>query len=134
MPDAREQFVGVWRLVDYRIEGTDGAVVNPLGSAPKGRLVYTAGGRMSAHLMAGGVPDDGAPFPDPLIGGGYCGRFRLDAARVYHDVEIATVPGRPNTTLTREWSFDGEDLVLVARDVPRAPAPNTATLRWRREE
>ena len=129
----RERFIGVWELVDYRIEMADGACIQPLGSAPKGQLIYTAEGRMGAHLMHGGEPDPAAPpFPNPLTGGGYCGRWRLDGNKVYHDAEIATVAGRPGTTQVREWSFDGEDLILVARNGPRVPVPNTGTLRWRR--
>lgn len=128
-----ECFIGVWQLVDYRIECADGSVIHPLGSAPRGQLVYTSEGRMAAHLMHGGRPDPAAsPFPDPLVGSGYCGGFRIEGACVYHDTEIATVQGRPGTTLMREWSFDGDDLILVARDGPRAPVPNTGTLRWRR--
>lgn len=134
MSDAT-RFVGVWKLVDYRIRLEDGSEILPLGSAPLGQIVYTANGRMTAHLMHGGLPDPGASaFPDPLVGGGYCGGYRIEGNRVFHDVEIASVAGRPGTTLMREWSFDGADLLLTAHNGPRAPMPNTATLRWRRME
>lgn len=133
MSDPRTRFVGTWKLVAYTIDLADGTQVFGLGSHPKGQLVYTDNGRMAAHLMAGGQASPGMPaIPDPLVGGGYCGAWRVEGNRVLHDAEIATVAGRPGTTLMREWSFDGEDLLLVAHDVPRAPAPNTATLRWRR--
>ena len=129
----RDRLVGVWELVDYRIELADGSRIQPLGSAPKGQLIYTAEGRMGAHLMHGGAPDPDAPaFPDPLTGGGYCGSWRLEGGMVYHEVEIASVAGRPGTVLVREWSFDGTDLILVARNGPRVPVPNKGTLRWRR--
>ena len=131
MSDAA-RLVGTWHLVDYRIELADGREIAPLGSRPKGQLIYTAEGRMAAHLMHGGEPDPAAPpFPDPLVGGGYCGAYRVEDGRIYHDVEIATVAGRPGTSLVREWSFDGEDLLLVARDGPRVPKPSKGTLRWR---
>ena len=55
-----ERFVGVWRLVEYVIEGPDGQVIRPLGSAPKGQIVYTAAGRTAAHLMHGGEADEHA--------------------------------------------------------------------------
>ncbi|MFK7945553.1 MAG: lipocalin-like domain-containing protein [Paracoccaceae bacterium] len=133
MSDATASFCGTWRLVTYTIALPDGLVINPLGSAPRGQIVYTPEGRMAAHLMHGGDPDpDAPPFPDPLIGGGYCGSYRIEGNRVFHDVEIATVAGRPGTSLMREWSFDGADLLLVAYDGPRAPLPNTGTLRWRK--
>ena len=132
MSDAA-RLIGTWRLADYTLELADGQVIRPLGSAPLGQIVYTDGGRMAAHLMHGGEPDPAAPpFPDPLTGAGYCGGFRVEGGRVFHDVEIATVPGRPGTTLVREWSFDGEDLILIARDGPRVPPPSKGTLRWRK--
>ena len=132
MSDAA-RLVGTWRLVDYRIDMADGSRIAPLGSAPKGQLIYTAEGRMAAHLMHGGTPDPAAlAFPEPLTGGGYCGSWRVEGGLVYHDVEIATVAGRSGTALVREWSFDGEDLVLIARNGPRVPEPSKGTLRWRR--
>ena len=130
-----DRLLGTWFLVEYTLAMADGQVIRPLGDAPLGQIVYTPEGRMAAHLMHGGVPDPAAPpAPDPLIGGGYCGGFRIEGACVYHDVEIATVPGRPGTTLMREWSFDGGDLLLVARNGPRVPPPSKGTLRWRRFE
>ena len=88
---------------------------------------------MGAHLMHGGEPDPAAPpFPEPLMGGGYCGRWRLEGDKVFHEVEIASIAGRPGTVLEREWTFDGEELILVARNGPRVPAPSKGTLRWRR--
>lgn len=133
MSDPAAAFHGTWKLVSYEIVLPDGRVINPLGSEPLGQIVYTPEGRMAAHLMHGGTPDPNAPaFPDPLVGGGYCGAYRVVGAQVFHDVEIATVPGRPGTSLVRDWSFDGQDLILVAQNGPRVPVPNTGTLRWRR--
>lgn len=129
------RLIGTWGLVAYTLELSDGRVIRPLGSEPAGQLVYTVGGRMAAHLMHGGTPDPDAPAPpDPVVGAGYCGAYGVEGNRVYHDVEIATVPGRPGTTLMREWSFDDEDLVLIARDGPRVPPPSKGILRWRRIE
>ena len=97
------------------------------------RRIESFAGLLSLSLvlaMLGGCGGGG----DLPSGGQEPGTFRIEGPRIYHDVQIATVPGRPGTSLMREWSFDGEDLILVAYDGPRAPSPNKAALRWRRVE
>ena len=53
---ANEQIVGMWRLVTCEARGADGDVLYLYGKQPLGRLVYTAAGRMSVHLMRADRP------------------------------------------------------------------------------
>ena len=54
------QLVGAWRLVSWE-RRRDGEVVLPFGPGVTGRLIYTADGFMSAHLMGAGRSRMGAP-------------------------------------------------------------------------
>ena len=124
-----ERLVGTWALERFTLALPDGSILEPLGSAPVGRLVYTASGFMSAHLM----PGDGAA---PVATLGYCGRWRVDGDRVLHEVEISSRPGMTGTTQVRPMALEGDRLTLTSEraragageDVPTG----VGTLRWRR--
>ncbi len=126
------RLVGVWALERYTLDLADGAI-EPLGSAPRGRLAYTADGFMSAHL----APAAGAGEP-PAATLGYCGRWRLDGERVLHEVEISSRAGMAGTTQVRPMAFVDGALVLTAANAREAPGPGartgTGTLVWRRLE
>ena len=51
----REQLIGAWRLVSYVEKPVDGNPERfPMGEEPKGLLLYTPDGYMSAQLMTPG--------------------------------------------------------------------------------
>ncbi len=127
------KLVGTWALERFTLELPDGSRIEPLGTAPMGRLVYTAGGFMSAHLMPGDGVADGAA---PVATLGYCGRWRVEGDRVLHAVEISSRPGMTGTTQVRPMAIEGDRLVLTserARGGAGKDAPiGVGTLRWRR--
>jgi hypothetical protein len=128
MSDPR--LVGVWSLERFVLKLDGGASVEPLGRAPIGRLVYTAGGFMSAHIAPEGSPDAATL--------GYCGRWRVRGAQVFHEVEISSRGSMAVRTQVREMAFDGDRLVLTAERAREGPEPDarrgTGVLRWRRIE
>ena len=128
MSDPR--LVGVWSLERFVLTLQNGARIEPLGGAPTGRLVYTAGGFMSAHIAPEGSPDAATL--------GYCGRWRVRGSQVFHDVEISSRAGMAGRTQVRDMRFDGDRLVLTAEGAREGPAPDArrgvGTLRWRRTE
>jgi hypothetical protein len=78
----RDRILGAWQLVSFTTRDTDtGRVRHPLGMAPRGMILYTDDGHMSAQLA------------DADMGGyiAYGGRFSVDAntSIVHHDVTIA---------------------------------------------
>lgn len=136
--------VGVWRLVEFETETTDGARDRPYGDAPEGRLVYTAGGIMSAHLGRGDRPAFsglGATNEDRALAAmrthfSYSGRYRVEGDQVFHDVDMSISPDWVGTVKMRRISFDGPDLILTDEALePRlGRKAGVGRLRWRREE
>ncbi len=54
----REQLIGAWKLVSYVEEAVDGSgSFRPLGENPKGIIMYTPDGYMSAQLSKADRPD-----------------------------------------------------------------------------
>ena len=139
-----EDLIGVWRLVSYEMETAEGERAKPFGERPKGRLVYTAGGVMSAHLGAA----DGPAFAD--LGDSnearalaamrrhfsYSGRWRLEGDQVIHDVDLSIFPDWIGGVQERGVMLDGEDLILTmdAREPRLGRGAGVGRLRWRREE
>lgn len=124
-----EQLLGGWHLESFRtVEAATGAVSTPLGEDPRGFLLYTADGHMSAQLAR-------------ADGGGYLaygGRFRVEehpdphAATVHHDVMMATVPQLLAAPQVRHAHLDGDRLTLSATTPGDDGVTRRATLTWRR--
>lgn len=143
MPGAND-LVGVWRLVAFEATDADGNVTRPYGDAPEGRIVYTSGGIMSAHLGAGGRP----PFIElgdtteqralaALRGHfSYSGRWRLEGDKVIHSVDMSVSPDWVGTERPRTVTLDGDEIVLTDEALEgRLGRPTgVGRLRWRREE
>lgn len=133
MPDDASRLVGTWALERFTLALPDGSRLEPLGHAPRGRIVYTPGGFMSAHLAPEGPPD--TPAPATL---GYCGRWRVRGDNVFHYVEISSRPDMAGRTAVRTMAFDGDRLVLTDEGAHEGPWSGarigTGTLRWRRIE
>jgi hypothetical protein len=100
-PIVTEDLVGAWSLESYADALEGGGVEHPLGSNPRGLLIYTPDGLMSAQLMSGvRPPPTDATEGNAEIEGeyqgkasgfiGYCGEYHFDevAAIVYHPPSV----------------------------------------------
>lgn len=139
-----DDLVGVWRLMGFEAVTSDGETLKPYGETPEGRLVYTEGGVMSAHLGAGDLP----PFAElgetnaeralaALRGHhSYSGRWRVEGDKVIHDVDISISPDWVGTEKVRRIEFDGDELILTEEALEPRLGRKTGVgrLRWRREE
>jgi hypothetical protein len=110
-------FIGEWGLLSFHAEDTSGSRVYPLGEDAVGRILYTASGRVSAHLakkdrakpatknvLAFSDAEKSTAFGEALA---YTGDFDVDveAGTVTHHVFISTDPGQTGTDLTRDYEF-----------------------------
>jgi len=116
---------GAWSLESYTDTLDGGEVKHPLGLNPKGLLIYTSGGSMSALLM-----NDDRSLPQvaeshagteveshPEQGGfiGYSGEYHFDeaAANVYHTPSVSFDPRLIGQRLKRQVKMDGDRLTLT---------------------
>jgi hypothetical protein len=140
------QLVGVWTLVSYTDEQPDGEDIYPLGPQPRGFLIYTADGFVSAQLMKSGRSafhssdwHRGTPEEYRESGSGYiayCGNYEVDEekAKVIHTPSVALMPNLINRLQCRSIvELHGDRLTLWAAGVP---LPNghfvTSRLEWKR--
>jgi hypothetical protein len=124
--DVATKFVGSWSLMSWTLSAPDGRIEFPYGEDAVGCIIYTADGRMTAHLMRRqrdlfrsdnrreSTPEErAAAFLDYFS---YCGPYTLqpDAGTVTHRVEACSFPNWVGTDLVRNFRFEGDSLTLWA--------------------
>lgn len=115
MSTLRDAILGGWELSSFSSRDVDtGAVSHPLGTAPRGLILYTGDGYMSAQLT--GSAD--AAVPDKKSPGyiAYGGRFHVDedTATVHHEVTVSMLPELLAGPQLRQARVDGDRLTLSA--------------------
>jgi hypothetical protein len=107
-----DRFTGTWDLVDWRTTSTAGEVRFPYGEAAQGQLIYTADGRMSAHLM--NPPADPSAAPSQHLA--YWGAVTLDvqAGTITHHVIGSNQANWIGSEQVREFSFQGDDRLVLS--------------------
>jgi hypothetical protein len=135
----RMRFIGSWELISCQLRLPSGAVLEPFGDRPIGRILYLPNGEMSAQLMRP-APSHFAS-PDPLEATakesdrawrnyiGYWGKYRVnsEARTIVHHIEGGWFPNWIGQEQIRSFRFDHDRLVLEA-DSPAG----YATLVWRK--
>lgn len=113
------RLIGHWRLVSSETIREGDPPVATLGPSPLGTIVYTADGRVQAHLTLGARPKI-RPADAPLTEAralarytAYFGRFAVDEVTrtVTHRRDGTFVPGERDTVRTID--FNGDRLVLT---------------------
>jgi hypothetical protein len=119
--------VGTWTLRRATATAADGTVRYPFGLEPRGLLLYTAGGWMSATITSVGA---GAGSPGPVI---YAGRVTVRDDEVIHSVVAGMPPFRPGSAQRRGARLEAPG-VLVLTTPPGEVTGQAIALRWRRIE
>ncbi|MGH4015633.1 MAG: lipocalin-like domain-containing protein [Pseudonocardiaceae bacterium] len=138
-----DDLIGVWRLVScLDITEAGNTSEGPLGTAPRGLLIYDPCGYMSVSMMRSDH-DDGSPNPPRSATGairtapdlsymGYSGRWRLaEGPAVVHEVEVSAHPHMVGTEQIRAVVLEGDQLTLYGTAVISA-RPLRRKLHWQR--
>lgn len=124
--DVRARLIGAWRAVSWHEKDAEGNFVFPMGEEAKGQLIYTAEGRMSAHLVSANMTrfakaDWRTATAEERARAwleyfGYYGSFSIDEEKkaVIHHVEGGSFPNMVGTEQVRYFRFEGERLTLNA--------------------
>jgi hypothetical protein len=121
----RDNIIGAWELVSMvSIDTSTGEERRPFGTAPRGLIVYTSDGHMSAQLAESDMSGYVA----------YGGRFSVneDTASIHHDVMISMMPELLARPQFRDASVDGDELTLSTTTTDDAGMENRSSLVWRR--
>ena len=136
---ARAVLVGTWRLVSFELRNPNGDLSYPFGRDAKGYVFYTPDGFMSAAFMgANRLQPKSADLADTTRGvnfdafNAYCGRFDVRGDRVFHHVEVASLPQWSGHDQERIFKIDGDRLILETPPLTIAAQAPTAYLIWER--
>jgi hypothetical protein len=124
-PALRDAVLGAWELVSFVArDGTTGENRHPLGTAPRGLILYTADGHMSAQLAESDMSDYIA----------YGGRFSVneETSTLQHEVTISMMPELLSEPQFRQASIVGDILTLSATRTDGAGVTTHSSLLWRR--
>jgi hypothetical protein len=124
-PTLRDAVLGAWELVSFVArDGTSGENHHPLGTSPRGLILYTSDGHMSAQLAESDMSEYIA----------YGGRFSVDeeTSTLHHDVTISMMPELLAQAQFRHASIDGDALTLSATRTDDAGVTTHSSLLWRR--
>jgi Lipocalin-like domain len=129
----RDRLVGGWRLMGYEVTA-DGKTDHPLGENPRGAILYTPDGYMSAQLAGPGpYKDDDRPDAYYIA---YSGPYDVDETShtVNHHVQVSVIPSWLGTTQHRHARFDGPDKLTLSVSEPGAGGVTiTQTISWARQ-
>ena len=138
-----DDLIGVWRLVScLDIAEAGNTSEGPLGTAPRGLLIYDQHGYMSVSMMRSDH-DDGSGNPPRTATGairtapgmsylGYSGTWRLaDGPVVVHEVEVSAHPHMVGTEQIRQVVLQGDLLTLYGNAVI-SERPLRRMLNWQR--
>ncbi|GAA4261112.1 lipocalin-like domain-containing protein [Dactylosporangium darangshiense] len=129
----RDRLAGGWRLAGYEVTA-GGKTERPLGDDPRGAILYTPDGYMSAQLAGPGpYADDDAPDAYYIA---YSGPYDVDenSETVAHHVQVSVIPSWLGTTQTRQVRFHGPDsLTLSVSERRRDGVTSTTSISWVRQ-
>ena len=129
----RDRLVGGWQLMGYSVTA-DGKTEHPLGEHPRGAILYTPDGYMSAQLAGPGpYKDDDRPDGYFIA---YSGPYDVDETKqvVNHHVDVSVIPSWLGTTQHRQARFDGPDkLTLSVSERGADGVTTTQTINWARQ-
>jgi Lipocalin-like domain len=146
--DLRDQLIGAWKLVSYEERPVDGSpAFHPLGENPRGIIMYTPDGYMSAQLSKpdrpefasgdwfDGTPEDYVAEATSYIA--YSGPFHVDeeTKTLTHSMFVSLFPNWTGQTQPRVVEIEGDMLHLgTASPIESAGKTVMSTLTWRRAE
>jgi Lipocalin-like domain len=121
----RDAVLGAWELESF--VATDvhtGVERRPLGAEPRGLIMYTSDGHMSAQLAESDMRGYVA----------YGGRFSVneETAVLHHDVTVSMMPELLTQPQFRQATVDDDVLTLSATTTDASGTETNARLVWRR--
>lgn len=130
-------FIGTWRLISCETRTPEGKRLLPFGKNPKGFLIYTPNGYMSANIMKEnrpplGIDPEKAITPLVLFNPrywrafvryfmasrkylSYNGKYEARNGQVVHHVDGSLLPDWIGTDLVREYKMSDDQLELTAK-------------------
>ncbi|RWZ58220.1 lipocalin-like domain-containing protein [Halobacillus fulvus] len=125
----KQQLVGSWRLVSYKVYDRNGKVTYPLGEDAQGMAIYSENGHMSVQIMstgrlsyAGGGLHSGPEKAVAAAANGYLaysGSYQIDPENwtIEQDMIVSLNPNWEGDKQPRYVRFDDQKLIISSEPV-----------------
>ncbi len=153
-----DQFVGIWKLLEFKSVESDGKVIYPMGKDPQGYLIYTQNGYVSVSFMKSDrptmslSPTEVQELKNLKLGlnlitklpkflkatlsyfkasrnyVSYAGTYEIKNNQIIHHLEVSLIPDWVNTDLIRYFEFIEDKLILS----PPLMGGVSSALTWQR--
>ena len=136
-----DDIVGTWTLVGAAARSKDQTYDSPFGMSPRGLLIYTSSGEMTAIISYGGrapLSGDRVSAPEAERAEAfatffaYAGRYSVSDRQLVHHVELASVENWVGTDLVRAMELDGDRLTLRTPPLSVGGDARVTDLTWQR--
>lgn len=97
--------IGTFKLVKYGYDSKNGKPFKPISDYYSGAIHYSDTGFMSVLVRFAEKPE---ALEDVVS---YLGSYRVEGARIVHQVTASVRPEYEGQTLTRDFRIEGDDLV-----------------------
>lgn len=138
----KDQFVGTWKLLEFKSVDSEQKNIYPMGKDPQGYLIYTAEGYMSVSFMMSDratmdlTPEEVQDLKNLKPGlkliqqlpkfikatlryfkasrnyVSYSGTYEIQDQQVIHHLDVSLIPDWVNTDLIRNFDFLDDKLIL----------------------
>ena len=141
---ARDELLGVWRLVSYEFRLADGILIRPMGLGVQGLLIYDPSGYMSLHVIdperpkfttndwMSGTAEEAKAALDGCMA--YYGTFEVDDVKgtIVHHVEHSSFPNWSGTDREQFYTIEEEQLKLMTMPMVMSNEQLVGQLIWRK--
>jgi len=142
LSDSVPELVGTYRLLAFENYADDGEVARPFGDDPKGFIIYSAEGYMSAILMRADRPNFAA---GDILGGtdeervdafssssAYAGRWEIVGDQIIHHLDVTTYPNWTGTDQPRDFELTDTHFTLFPPEMMMNGKIRRARVHWER--
>ncbi|WP_341530429.1 lipocalin-like domain-containing protein [Nostoc sp. UHCC 0302] len=144
--------LGVWKLISINVSSPDGNVdLDVYGTNPTGYITYTPEGRMMVMFSRSDRSPLSSNINSPLSReihsvtveeraeafstfNAYAGTYILNGNIVTHYIEVASIPNRVGTNLTRTFTLNGNRVTLKTPPTMSDGVLKVFELVWERVE
>ena len=139
--DVANELVGTWKMTSWVIQIIGGDTREPFGPNPKGRLIITPNGTLTAigtgaNRKPATNDDERLALFNSLLA--YSGRYTIDGDKIITSIDISSneVFSGANQNQMRFFRLEGQKLTLRTPEQDSGAIPGkkiVATITWERE-
>ena len=141
---AREQLLGVWKLLSYEFRLADGIIIRPMGQGVQGVLIYDSSGWMALQVIdperpkfatndwMSGTAEEAKAALDGCMA--YYGTFELNERKgtIIHHVKGSSFPNWSGIDREQFFELVGNHLTLLTLPMPLSGEQVVGQLSWER--